>query len=153
MSDNTARKIDGWQRQAADQEQTAANTPETIMGAKIAWRQIDEEKGRGVFALRDIKKDEVIEIAPVIPVSKDSVINNGDAPDGYLLEWDGNYEDEEYCMPLGYVMMYNHSSKPNIHLDQDYDSYTMTVTALRDIKRGEELCWNYNIDELWFDER
>lgn len=146
MKDSTAKKMMDWQAQ------TAANTAQTMTGAIVAWREIDEEKGRGVFALRDIKKGEVIEVAPVVPVSKNSVVQNGDAPDGYLLEWDGNYEDEEYCMPLGYIMMYNHSSEPNLHLDQDYDKYTMTATALRDVKKGEELCWDYNIDELWFDE-
>lgn len=145
MKQNTAKKMMEWQ---AD---TAANTPETMMGAKIAWREISEEKGRGVFALKNIKKGEIIETAPVVPVSKDSVVQNGDAPDGYLLDWDGNYENEEYCMPLGYIMMYNHSDTPNMWLDQDYDKYTMKAIALRDIKAGEELSWDYNC-ELWFDE-
>lgn len=133
------------------QVKTAANKIETMTGARIGWRQISEEKGRGVFALRDFKAGEPLEIAPVVPVSKESVVENGEAPDGYLLEWDGNYEEEEYCMPLGYVMLYNHSDTPNIHMDPDYDAYTMTVVALRDIKAGEELCWNYGC-ELWFDD-
>lgn len=145
MKDSTAKKMMDWQAQ------TAANIEQTMTGAIVAWREISEEKGRGVFALRDIKKGEVVEIAPVVPVSKNSVVQNGDAPDGYLLDWDGNYEDEEYCMPLGYIMMYNHSSTPNLHLDQDFDKYTMTATTLRDVKKGEELCWDYNC-ELWFDE-
>lgn len=145
MKDNTAKKMMEWQ---AD---TAANAKvETMAGAQIAWKEISEEKGRGVFALRAFKKGEVIETAPVIPVSKNSVVQNGDAPDGYLLDWDGNYEDEEYCMPLGYIMMYNHSGKPNMMLDQDYDKYTMQAIAIKDIKKGEELTWDYNC-ELWFD--
>lgn len=146
MAKTAARKMMDWQ------VKTAANRAETIAGADIAWREIDEVKGRGVFALRDFKKDEVIEIAPVIPVSKDSITQDGGAPDGYLLDWDGNYEDEEFCMPLGYIMMYNHSPEANIWLDQDFDKYTMTARALRDIKAGEELCWDYNIDELWWEE-
>ncbi len=125
-------------------------TEGTIAGAMVVWKDIGGDKGRGVFALRDFKQGEVIEVAPVIPVSKRCVIDNGEAPDGYLLDWDGNYEDEEYCMPLGYIMMYNHSSTPNLHLDQDFDAYTMTVTAMTDIKTGDELCWNYNCD-LWFE--
>lgn len=145
MKDSNAKKVMDWQAK------TAANKIETMTGARIGWRQISEEKGRGVFALRDFKAGEKLEIAPVVPVSKESVVENGDAPDGYLLEWDGNYEDEEYCMPLGYVMMYNHADEPNIHMDPDYDAYTMTVVALRDIKAGEELCWNYGC-ELWFED-
>ncbi|QQG35891.1 MAG: SET domain-containing protein-lysine N-methyltransferase [Micavibrio aeruginosavorus] len=125
---------------------------ETIIGADIAWQETGTEKGRGVFALRDFKQGEVLERAPVIPVSKRNVIDNGEAPDGYLLEWEGLYEDEEYCMPLGYVMLYNHSQTPNIMMDQDFENYIMSVTALRDIRKGEELCWNYNCD-IWFEDQ
>jgi hypothetical protein len=146
MKANTAKKMMNWQ------EKTAANRVETMAGAQIAWMEINEEKGRGMFALRDFKKGEILETAPVIPVAKENVVDSGEAPDGYLLDWDGNYENEEYCMPLGYIMMYNHSKEPNIMLDQDYDKYTMQAIAIRDIKKGEELCWDYNIDELWFDE-
>lgn len=145
MKSNTVKKMTNWQAKSA------ANRPETIAGGDIAWRKISEEKGRGMFALRDFKKGEVLEISPVVPVNKESIVQNGDAPDGYLLEWDGNYENEEYCMPLGYIMMYNHAAEPNIHLEQDFDEYTMTVTAMRDIKAGEELCWNYNC-EIWWEE-
>ena len=126
-------------------------TEGTIAGAMLMWKDTGAGKGRGVFTLRDFKEGEIIEVAPVIPVSKRSVIESGEAPDGYLLDWDGNYEDEEYCMPLGYIMLYNHSDTPNIKLDQDFDAYSMTAIALRDIKKGEELCWNYNCD-IWFDE-
>jgi uncharacterized protein len=133
------------------QAQTAANKAETIIGAQIAWRHIDDEKGRGVFALRDFKKGEILETAPVIPVAATSIPDDGGAPDGYLLDWDPETEGEEHCMPLGYIMMYNHSSEPNIGLENDMEEYYMTVTALRDIKKGEELCWNYSCD-LWFDE-
>ena len=145
MKNNTARKVTNWQ------PNEAANNPETMMGAMIAWQEVGAGKGRGVFVLKGIKKGQILETAPVIPVSKDSVVENGCAPDGYLLEWDGVYEDEEFCMPLGYIMMYNHSDAPNIMLDQDYENYTMRAVALRDIKKGEELCWNYNC-EIWWDE-
>ena len=122
-----------------------------VPGAEVRWKESISGRGRGVFAYRDFKEGEIIEVAPVIPVSKRNVKSNGEAPDGYLLDWDGNYEDEEHCMPLGYIMLYNHSNTPNVMLDQDFDAYTMTVIALRDIKSGEELFWNYNCD-IWFDE-
>lgn len=133
------------------QQEQVANSGETITGAKIGWREIDDEKGRGVFALRDFKEGEVLEIAPVIPVAATAIPEEGGAPDGYLLDWDEDTEGEEHCMPLGYVMMYNHSSEPNIHIESDMGEYTMTIRAMRDIKKGEELCWNYSC-ELWFDE-
>lgn len=145
MKSNTAVKIMEWQ------QDNTANKCETILGAKIGWRVISEEKGRGVFALRDIRKGEVIEVAPVVTVSKEHVQNNGEAPDGYLLEWDDETEGEEYCMPLGYIMLYNHSSEPTLDIECDMEDYTMTAMAARDVKAGEELTWDYAID-VWFDE-
>lgn len=127
-----------------------ANREETILGASIVWRKISDEKGRGVFTMRDIHKDEIIEISPVVPVAKGNILENGDAPDGYLLQWDADTEGEEYAMPLGYVMLYNHSEAPNILIESDMEEYIMTVKAGRDIKAGEELTWNYDC-ELWFD--
>ncbi len=141
-----AEKMMQWQ---AD---NAANTDETITGAKIGWKHIDDEKGRGMFALRDFKKGEVLEISPVVPVAAADIPDSGGAPDGYLLDWDDETEGEEHCMPLGYVMMYNHSAEPNIHIESDLGEYTMTVTAMRDIKKGEELCWNYSCEIWWENE-
>ena len=131
-------------------EKSPANKPETILNAAIAWRVISEEKGRGVFALRNIARNDVIEVSPVITVSKKNVKENGQAPDGYLLQWDEDTKGEEYCMPLGYVMLYNHSDKPTLVLENDMQNYTITARALRDIKAGEELTWDYAC-ELWFD--
>lgn len=128
-----------------------ANREETILGAQIAWRKISDEKGRGVFATRDIKKGEIIEVAPVVVVAKGNISENGEAPDGYLLEWDMDTKGEEYAMPLGYVMLYNHGKSPTIEIESDMEEYTMTVKASRNIKAGEELTWNYACD-LWFDE-
>jgi SET domain-containing protein len=144
MKSNTAKKMMEWQ------QQSAANKQETILGAMIGWRATGDDKGRGVFALRDIKKGEVIEIAPVVTVSKANVAENGEAPDGYLLQWDEETEGEEYCMPLGYIMLYNHRDEPTLELENDMDEYTITAKAARNIKAGEELTWNYSC-ELWFE--
>lgn len=133
------------------QPQDIANREETLLGAHIVWRKISDEKGRGVFAMRDISKGEVIEVAPVVPVAKENVIENGEAPDGYLLQWDEDTLGEEYAMPLGYIMLYNHHAEPTIAIESDLAEYTMTVKAARDIKVGEELTWNYACD-LWFDQ-
>lgn len=128
-----------------------ADNGETILGAKIGWRKAQGDKGRGVFALTDISKGDIVEVAPVIPVSKAAVPDDGSAPDGYLLDWDEEDEDEAHCMPLGYIMLYNHSKNPTLELEADMEEYTMTARAARDIKAGEELTWNYAC-EIWFDE-
>lgn len=121
------------------------------LGAKIGWRNGKGEKGRGVFALEDIAKDTMIEAAPVILVSAENIPDDGGAPDGYLLDWNPDEEGAEHCMPLGYIMLYNHSRKPTLYLENDSDDMTITSFALRDIKKGEELTWDYSC-EIWFDE-
>ena len=121
------------------------------LGAKIGWRQANEVKGRGVFALNDIQKDEVVETAPVILVSAENVPDDGGAPDGYLLDWNPEEEGEEHCMPLGYIMLYNHSRQPTLYLENDEETMTISALALRDINAGEELTWDYSC-EIWFDE-
>ncbi len=125
--------------------------PETIIGAKIAWKDTGTEKGRGVFALEDIAAGTIIEVCPVIPVAASDIPDSGGAPDGYLLDWDADEEGAEHCMPMGYIMMYNHSRHANVTLENDYEAMTITTTATRDIKAGEEILWNYDCD-IWFDE-
>lgn len=121
----------------------------TFIGAAIAWKQTDK-RGRGVFALRDIPKGALIEKAPVIVVAATDV-PEGDAPDGYLLDWDPDTEGQEHAMVLGYIMLYNHSAEPTLYLENDYEDMSISSYALRDIKAGEELTWDYAC-ELWFDE-
>lgn len=121
----------------------------TIPGGAIGWQKTGDSKGRGVFARRNLRKGETVEICPVIPVAKHAIREGHGAPDGYLLVWKEGVKGEEYCMPLGYAMLYNHSATPNIHLESDYRRREITVRALRPIKRGEELCWDYACD-IWF---
>lgn len=123
----------------------------SMRGAKIGWRETGDERGRGVFALEDISKGELIEAAPVIVVAAKDVPESGGAPDGYLLDWEPEEEGQEHCMPLGYIMLYNHSKNPTLYLENDSDELTISSFALRDIKAGEELTWDYSC-EIWFDE-
>lgn len=120
-------------------------------GAKIGWRETGDERGRGVFALVDIAKGEMIEEAPVIVVAASAVPEDGGAPDGYLLDWEPEEEGQEHCMPLGYIMLYNHSKNPTLRLENDHEELTITSFAARDIKVGEELTWDYSC-KIWFDE-
>lgn len=136
---------------AKEQDQFKPPKMNSILGAKIGWRDTGSEKGRGVFALEDIPKGCVIETAAVVPVGTHNIPEDGGAPDGYLLEWDPETEGEEHCLALGYIMLYNHDREANVHLENDYDEMTITTIALRDIRAGEEILWNYACD-IWFDE-
>lgn len=106
-------------------------------------------RGRGVICAYPIKKGEIVEYAPVIPMPKSDIIE-GSVPDNYVLCWKDNTPDECYCMVGGFVMLYNHSSEPNVKIEDDEPNLAIRVVALRDIEKGEEILWNYNCD-LWFE--
>ena len=134
----------------AFKEEDTLKSKETMLGAKIGWKHAGE-KGRGVFALVDISEGTIIEVSPVVLVAASAIPEEGGAPDGYLFDWEPDEEGREHCMPIGYLMMVNHSQSPNIDLENDHVEMTITSTASRDIKAGEELTWNYNCD-IWFEE-
>ena len=118
-----------------------------LKGAHIVWKAVPK-KGRGVFTTRNIKKGEIIEVSPVVTMKSKNVPKD-EAPDGWVLDWDENNRNKKYALGLGYLMLYNHSAKPNIRLESDLEKNLITVFALRNIKAGEELAWNYGV-EVWF---
>ena len=140
------KKPDGFQDITVLQPKT-----EGPLGAKIGWRSIDSAKGRGVFALENIPKGTVILCDPVAPVSTESIPDNGDAPDGYLLDWLPDTPGQEHALVLGYIILTNHSKNPNITIENDYEETCVRAYALRDIQAGEELTWDYDC-HIWFEE-
>ncbi len=111
--------------------------------------------GRGVFTSSPIRKNIVVEVAPVIVLSQaDRKLIDQTLLHDYIFEW-GNNKDQ-CCMALGYIPIYNHSYKSNCEYEMDYKEETMTIKTVRSIKAGEELFINYNGDwnnpkKLWFD--
>jgi len=109
-------------------------------------------KGRKIVAISNIKKDEIVEICPLIfmgeteePIIKNIQIGN------YVFEW-----DHRLVMVLGFGSLYNHSYSPNLIYLRDYENELMRFVALKDINKGEELTINYNgdpncMDPLWFE--
>lgn len=112
-------------------------------------------KGRGVFTNKKLDADTVIEVAPVIVMSK----NDREHLDktllhDYIFEW-GTLKDK-CCMALGLVPIYNHSFASNCEYFMDFDKDIITVKTVRAIKKGEEITINYNGDwndkaALWFE--
>lgn len=100
---------------------------------------------RGVFANRNFEKSDIIEVCPVIPISeKDFKKLKGTALENYPFSWN----DDSTCIVLGYGSLYNHSDTPNIKW---FDTDLVKVFyALRDIKKDEELLYNYNNPEYQF---
>ncbi len=109
--------------------------------------------GRGVYTSKDIASGTVIEISPVIVMSKEErKLLDQTALHDYIFEW----ENDHCCMAMGYVPVYNHSYQSNCEYVMDYANQQISITTVSSIKAGEELLINYNGDwndstALWFD--
>ena len=101
------------------------------------------QKGRGVFARRLIRKDDVIERVPVLVLPAGEVEESEEwaGISGYCFHWGRG----TLALALGYGSLYNHSYSPNARYD-DIGKRTKVFTALRDIAAGEEITINYNGD-------
>lgn len=114
-----------------------------------------ENKGRGVFTTEAIEVDTVIEIAPVIVMSKaDRQHLDKTLLHDYIFEWGA--DKDQCCMALGLIPMYNHSYSSNSDYYMDFEEQMMVVKTVRKIEAGEEITINYNGDwdnekKLWFE--
>ncbi|MGG3891503.1 SET domain-containing protein [Metabacillus fastidiosus] len=110
------------------------------------------EFNRGVFAIRDIKKGELIHEAPVIAYpNEEHVFVEKTLLADYAFEYGINHS----AILLGYGMLFNHSYTPNATYDINFENHTFDFFAYTDIKTGEEILINYNgavdnNDPLWF---
>ena len=112
-------------------------------------------KGRGVFTSEDLEADSIVEISPVIVMSKEErqMLDKTTLHD-YIFEWGD--EKNQCCMAMGYIPVYNHSYSSNCGYEMDYEEKLMSIKTVKAIKAGEELCINYNGDwndekRVWFD--
>ena len=114
-----------------------------------------KNKGRGVLANKNIVANTVVEIAPVIVMPGiDRKLLDQTLLHDYIFEWGDN--TLQCCMALGYVALYNHAYKANCDYEMDFKKQLITVTTVKNVKAGEELCINYNGDwdsdkKIWFD--
>lgn len=113
-----------------------------------------KNKHRGVFAIANIKKGEVIEISPawVLPFKDKKLVDKTMVLD-YYFYWGPKNQP---AIALGYGSLYNHSYTPNAEYEQKVKQQLFIFRAIKDIKRGEEITTNYNgdwdsQDEVWFD--
>ena len=100
-------------------------------------------RGRGVFTAAAIDANTVIEIAPVIVMSAaDRVLLDQTALHDYIFEWGA--EQQQVCMALGYVPVYNHAASANCEYLMDYLNDQIQIHTVRQVEAGEELFINYN---------
>ena len=113
-----------------------------------------EGRGRGVFTSEKIARGTVIEVSPVIVMTREErkLIDQTLLHD-YIFEW-GDKRDQ-CCMALGYIAVYNHNPSSNCEYFMDFDGGDIMIKCVREIEAGEELTINYNGDwdnptEVWF---
>lgn len=113
------------------------------------------DKGRGVYTAEDLAKDTVVEVSPVIVMTKDErILLDKTTLHDYIFEW--GPQRNHCCVALGYVSVYNHSYSSNCVYEMDYDYDTITIKTVRSVGAGEELTINYNgtwnnKKKVWFD--
>ena len=113
--------------------------------------------GRGIYTREKIQANTVIEISPVIVMTAQDRLNlDKTLLHDYIFEWGEN--NEECCMALGYIPLYNHSYKSNCEYFMDFEERMIEVKTIRVIEAGEELTINYNGDwnngkRVWFEVR
>jgi uncharacterized protein len=129
--------------------------PLSFLSNSIAVRNT-KGRGRGVFALNDLKEGTLLEIAPVIVMEKkDRPLLDQTLLHDYIFEWGG--EKQQCCMALGYVPLYNHSYQSNCEYEMDFTKQIITIKTIRSVTAGEELFINYNGDwnnekPVWFED-
>lgn len=114
-----------------------------------------DTRGRGVFTSEALEAQQLIEVAPVIVMSRDDrrLLDQTLLHD-YIFEW--NPEAAQCCMALGYVPVYNHACPSNCEYEMDYPAALIRIKTVRPIAPGEELFINYNgnFDDphpVWFE--
>ncbi len=101
--------------------------------------------GRGVFAGKSFKEDELIEECPMIVMQPGSIqYLDKTELENYYFEWTDEYDRP--AIALGYGSLYNHSYTPNAYFDQDFKKNVVRIYAFRDIPVDEEITFNYNGD-------
>lgn len=114
--------------------------------------QQTNEKGWGVYTNKSISRNQIIEISPVIILSKEEKKKIDKTKlFNYLFYW-----DEKSCMAMGYIPIYNHSYFSNCEYFMQYEEGTIYIKTVRKINANEELTINYNGDwdnqtPVWFD--
>ena len=113
------------------------------------------DMGRGVYTTSPLKKNVIVEIAPVIVMSgKDRPFIDQTLLHDYIFEWGDDHS--HCCMALGYIPLYNHSYHSNCEYTMNFRKQLITIKTVRAIEAGEELFINYNGDwdnekPLWFE--
>ena len=120
---------------------------------------ISVNKGKGLFAKKNIRKGKIIDTAPVILIpNKDYELIDKTIVSNYCFTWENPKYQSEYKMVLAMSIcqFMNHSYDPNVNYEYNYKNDTIKFRAIKNISTGEELTVNYNgrVDDkspVWFE--
>ncbi|KAF8937818.1 hypothetical protein EDD21DRAFT_315074 [Dissophora ornata] len=103
-------------------------------------------KGRGVVTKASIPSRTIIDISSVLLFPSEEYTRHGQYTqlDHYTYRWQGGM-----ALALGLGSMFNHSNRPNVGFQRDFENKVIRYTTLREIQSGEELCISYG-PNLWF---
>ena len=122
---------------------------------EFLYVQDTPKKGRAVFTSETISEDTIIEISPVIVMTKEErTYLDKTLLHDYIFEW-GEQQDQ-CCMALGLIPIYNHSYTSNCEYYMDFEEQMILIKTVTKVDAGEELTINYNRDwnddkKVWFD--
>ncbi|WP_298298267.1 SET domain-containing protein [Hydrotalea sp.] len=111
--------------------------------------------GRGVFTTVNISAGTIIEISPVLVLSKqERLIVEQTLLYNYIFEW--GKSRKKAALGLGCLSLYNHDYDANADYTMDFKNALMTITTVKKINKGDEIFINYNahpndMTKIWFD--
>jgi hypothetical protein len=124
-----------------DVKQPISKKSDIYVTPDINVKHSDKLSCRGVFANKEYKIGDIIEICPTLLVPLKISIT--------LQPYVFKYDDTHNVFPLGYCGMYNHSDTPNASWIIT-DNLSIKLEAIKDIKLNEEIYISYG-DEYWKD--
>ena len=90
---------------------------------------------RGVFASKDYKKGDILEVCPCIKQEYKNI-------SGRIKDYVFSFDKKHVLIAFGYCSMYNHSDDPNASW-QILSENQMLIIVEKDIKKGEEIFVSY----------
>jgi len=115
-----------------------------ILPPDVRIRETGTPRGRGVFAARDFREDELVETSVVVVLT----VPFEQLPlplQRMVFAWPR--ADESPCaqaIALGYGSLYNGANPANLRYEREFGHARVHFYAARDIASGEELTINYS---------
>lgn len=107
------------------------------------WDKIGVGKsgdGFGVYAIDDIKDNEVIEECPIIEMSRDEVKGT------VLMDYLFKVSADLYVLALGSGSIYNHRNQPNARWEYDQEKKIIRIVSTTAIEMGNEIYISFGKD-------